>query len=93
MTTTTKFSIARCERFIDRVDAYDSYFTDDRIILGVLAAVTDHELTMADFIELDERPGQFGRINGRDYTASNWFRNLRITRNDPTNDLFDRLAR
>lgn len=41
------------------------------------------------FVELDERPGQFQPT----YTRSNWHRHLRRARNNPDNDLFDRLVR
>jgi len=54
---------------------------------AILAAVTEFGITRREFTELDERPGQFD--GPRDYKA--WHMYLRRVRNNPDNNLFDRL--
>lgn len=54
----------------------------------VLAAVDSVGITGHDFVELDERPAQFDSR----YRDHGWHAALRRVRNDPANDLFERLS-
>lgn len=58
---------------------------------AVLDLVNTHELTYEEFRLLDEQPGRF--YIGGDYRNREWHRRLRVVRNNPSNDLFDRLRR
>lgn len=81
------FDPDRCERFIEVLSVVGEGFPS---MLGdtlVLAAVTQLGITGADFVELDERPGQFDSK----YDRHGWFPALRACRNQD-NDLFERLA-
>lgn len=75
-------SYERCTAFIDDVDGPEPADAD-----RVLAAVVRHRLTIVDFVELDERPGQFGS-----YRDGTWHMALRRVRNDGASGLFERLA-
>ena len=92
-----RFSHVRCEKFIAQVRAAvaDGIPDDPRAREGlgggldpsdddVLDIITEVGLTMADFIELDERPGRFDP----NYRANQWHRLLRRVRN-ADNDLFE----
>lgn len=81
------FSPSRCESFIEQLSANDPAYVASSSF--VLALVSEVGITGSDFIELDERPGQFDSR----YDRHGWFRALRITRNgDTAEDLFERLA-
>lgn len=77
------FDHDRCVRFIDAIEGATPATPST-----VLACVTAAGLTPSDFIELDERPGQFGS-----YRDGTWHSSLRRVRNDPNGDLFDRLRK
>lgn len=82
------FSEERCERFIEAISgslAMDTEFIAEPDV--VLSAVTDIGITGADFVELDERPGQFDAR----YRSHGWSIALRRVRNED-NDLFERIA-
>jgi hypothetical protein len=72
---------SRRTAFIDAVEASDH---QPATILGLVSSL---ELTMADFVALDETPGEYDHR----YREHRWHTALRRVRNDPTNDLFDRL--
>lgn len=74
---------ARCERFIEALTA--GQLDDDA---AVLAAITVHGITRADFVALDETPAMFD-IH---YRRNGWHAALRRVRNNGNNDLFERLA-
>lgn len=82
---------SRCAAFAEAIDVDMADTPTPELIQFVLDKVTEYKLTVSDFWELDERPGQF-TINGEGYSRRHWHRNLRVTRNS-TPDLFDRLAR
>lgn len=85
---------SRAEVFATALDDLADSLTDEEIKAAVIQLTAHHEITSGDFIELDERPGQF-HINGRSYTSSgsSWHRRLRITRNDPNAPLFESMKR
>lgn len=85
------FSYLRCEQFIDSMKALVVRFaeTDDDVPEGiVLEELHNCGVTRDDFIELDERPGQFDHK----YRENQWHRLLRLARNNPDNDLFEWLV-
>lgn len=84
------FSFERCCRFIEAI-ANGSVALDTEFVAGpdmVLAAVDEVGITGHDFEQLDTSPGQFDRR----YRDHGWHSALRRVRNDPANDLFERLA-
>lgn len=92
------YSYSRCEQFINHVkalveehmagDPHGGHQNDmDPTPQEILNLVWEVGLTYSDFIELDERPGQFDSK----YRQNQWHRLLRMVRNDPDNNLFDLL--
>lgn len=77
------FSHERCAQLIGAIDGPE--VTEHATVLAIIDSIG---ITGADFIELDERPGQFDHA----YHEHSWHSLLRRVRNDPTNDLFDRLS-
>lgn len=71
----------RCFDFINRIDKPTTTKT------GVLEAVRETGITLDEFTEMDERPAKFDGRYGDRY----WHQILRLTRNDPDNNLFDLL--
>lgn len=74
---------ARQQAFVDVIEKLDA---GDHA--GVLAAVADRRIDVADFMELDERPGQYEG----DYNRLTWHTKLRQVRNTAGNTLFEYLA-
>lgn len=81
---------SRCEDFAETLDAIDPDLSREAQVSEVIRLVVSHGITVSDFIEMDERPGQF-HVNRRSYTAegSFWHFRLRMTRNHPDAPLFD----
>lgn len=74
----------RCRGFIDELDGLiEADATPD----VVCELVSKWALTYEDFRVLDETP----HVMNLDHFTE-WHRRLRVARNDPTNDLFDRLV-
>lgn len=73
-------AIVEAEKLVPRLEAA----ADDDAVLEIMTGAS-----YAAFEELDERPGQFQPS----YTRSEWHRKLRVVRNNPANDLFERLVR
>lgn len=73
---------ARIRRFAEALDQINPRCTRDDANVIVVALIGELGITTPDFVEADERPGQF-YINGRSYTSdgSQWHYRLRNARN------------
>jgi hypothetical protein len=84
-------NLIRCQAFIDDLNELAGRYGTTLLDRVTLAVVVLHELTYADFMEVDERPGQFDvPKDGTTYGA--WHVALRRARNNPEVDLFNALA-